>query len=100
MKYRYALGEVIRETRHEQTRTLRWTAQRASMALGYLSEIERGKKEVSSELLSKIAQALRLPTSQLIIRAGYKMSLDEEVCIPVELCYENVIQTLNEPAIF
>ncbi len=50
MRFRHALGEALRETRHEQKHNLRDVAQRGCIALGYLSEIERGHKEVSSRV--------------------------------------------------
>jgi transcriptional regulator with XRE-family HTH domain len=59
------------------------------MALGYLSEIERGQKEVSSEILDDLATALRVPTYQLIIEAGYLMGGTPNF-VPVELELERV----------
>ena len=47
--------------------TLRQVAARASVALGYLSEVERGQKEVSSEILASVAEALEVPLS-LVMR--------------------------------
>ena len=44
------------------------------MALGYLSEVERGQKEVSSELLDAVAQAYGVPTSSLVIEAGVRLA--------------------------
>jgi len=51
MLLRHAIGEVLRELRHEQGLDLRTVSSRASMAMGYLSEVERGNKEVGSEIL-------------------------------------------------
>jgi len=76
MKFRHALGEVIRETRHELGLNLREVSQRGSVALGYLSEVERGHKEVSSEILDCIAEALGLPTYELIEIASWKMKIE------------------------
>jgi len=75
MKFRHALGEVIRETRHELGLNLRDVSQLGSVALGYLSEVERGHKEVSSEILDCIAEALGLPTYQLIELSSWKMKV-------------------------
>jgi transcriptional regulator with XRE-family HTH domain len=75
MKFRHALGEVIRETRHELGLNLRDVSQLGSVALGYLSEVERGHKEVSSEILDCIAKALGLPTYQLIELSSWKMKV-------------------------
>jgi transcriptional regulator with XRE-family HTH domain len=74
MKYRYALGSVIKELRNEQGLNLRQVSGKACMALGYLSEVERGQKEPSSEIVDLIASALEIPTHELIILAGYRMA--------------------------
>jgi transcriptional regulator with XRE-family HTH domain len=74
MLYRHALGEVLREERHAQGKTLRTISGTGRIALGYLSEIERGDKEISSEILAGVADALGLQTSDIIIRAGLRMA--------------------------
>ena len=68
--YREALGHIAREERIDQKLTLRQVSTRANMALGYLSELERGQKEASSEVVSSWAAALSLTTGELVIRAG------------------------------
>lgn len=73
MRMREALGEVLRDVRFSQGRTLRDVAYRVPMSLGYLSEIERGHKEISSEILEDLAKALRVPVYQLILDAGYRL---------------------------
>ena len=60
---RQEIGEVLRELRQQKGRTLRQVASRASVALGYLSEVERGQKEASSEILASVAEALDVPIS-------------------------------------
>ena len=60
---RQEIGDVLRTHRLRQGQTLRQVAARASVALGYLSEVERGQKEVSSEILASVADALNLPLS-------------------------------------
>ena len=60
---REVLGESLREQRTAQGRTLREVSQDARVSLGYLSEIERGQKEASSELLAAICGALDVPLS-------------------------------------
>jgi len=89
MRMRIALGDVIREIRLEQGRTLRDVSKQVPMALGYLSEIERGQKDVSSEILDNLAVALKVPTYQLIIEAGYLM-VGTPSFVPVELELERV----------
>lgn len=73
MLMRHALGEVLRELRNEQGLTLRQTAKTSCMALGYLSEIERGHKEVSSEVLDNLARGLGYQTHEVILLAGYRL---------------------------
>ena len=66
MTLRRLLGDALRRHRQEQRRTLRDVAAAARVSLGYLSEVERGEKEASSELLSSICEALDLPMSVLL----------------------------------
>lgn len=63
---RRELGEVLREYRQRQGRTLREVSSDARVSLGYLSEVERGQKEASSELLSSISRALNVPLSHIL----------------------------------
>ena len=62
---RHLLGDVLRRLRLRQGRTLREVSASARVSLGYLSEVERGQKEASSELLSAICSALGIPLSQV-----------------------------------
>jgi transcriptional regulator with XRE-family HTH domain len=63
---REAIGDRLRHARTNQRRTLREVSRAARVSLGYLSEVERGRKEASSELLAAICDALELPLSQLL----------------------------------
>lgn len=63
---REAIGDRLRRTRTAQHRTLREVSRTARVSLGYLSEVERGRKEASSELLAAICQALSLPLPDLL----------------------------------
>jgi len=63
---RTALGRRLRSHREGQRRTLRDVSGSARVSLGYLSEIERGQKEASSELLSSICDALELELADLL----------------------------------
>ena len=63
---RRELGEVLREYRTRQGRTLREVSSDATVSLGYLSEVERGQKEASSELLASICRALNVPLSHVL----------------------------------
>jgi transcriptional regulator with XRE-family HTH domain len=64
------LGEVLRRTRREQGRTLSDVAEAARVSMPYLSEIERGRKEVSSEVLAAICDALRIDLADLLAATG------------------------------
>jgi len=63
---RHELGDVLRDTRLNQGKTLRDVSSEARVSLGYLSEVERGQKEASSELLASICEALDVPMSTVL----------------------------------
>ena len=63
---RRLLGDVLRRLRQQQGRTLREVSGTARVSLGYLSEVERGQKEASSELLASICTALDVPLSTVL----------------------------------
>ncbi|WP_425566228.1 helix-turn-helix domain-containing protein [Sporichthya brevicatena] len=63
---RRLLGDVLRQRRQDQGRTLREVSTEARVSLGYLSEVERGQKEASSELLAAICDALGVRMSDLM----------------------------------
>lgn len=74
---RHEMGEVLRDVRLRRGDTLRQVASRASVALGYLSEIERGQKEPSSEILASVAEALDTPLSQIYHEVGNRLAVRE-----------------------
>jgi transcriptional regulator with XRE-family HTH domain len=74
MRLRVALGDVIRDVRQARGLTLRDVSVRGTVALGYISEVERGHKEVSSEVLENIALALNVPVSDLVVEAGRRLA--------------------------
>jgi transcriptional regulator with XRE-family HTH domain len=74
---REVVGDVLRRARTSQGRTLREVSDAAMVSLGYLSEVERGRKEASSELLSAICAALDVPLSRVLIDAGERMARHE-----------------------
>jgi transcriptional regulator with XRE-family HTH domain len=76
---REAIGDRLRHARTNQRRTLREVSRSARVSLGYLSEVERGRKEASSELLAAICEALELPLSELLHTVASDMSAVEEV---------------------
>lgn len=79
---RHEIGDVLRDFRQRQGYTLRQVASRASVALGYLSEVERGQKEASSEILASVAEALGVPISQIMHEVADRLALSEGVRIP------------------
>lgn len=66
MLLREVVGETLRSERAAQGKTLREVSAAARVSLGYLSEVERGQKEASSELLAAICGSLDLPLSTLL----------------------------------
>ena len=74
---REVVGDVLRQARTSQGRTLREVSDSARVSLGYLSEVERGRKEPSSELLNAICVALKVPLSEVLIGAGERMAREE-----------------------
>ncbi|WP_460744609.1 helix-turn-helix domain-containing protein [Mariniluteicoccus endophyticus] len=79
MLMRELVGETLREERAAQGRTLREVSGDARVSLGYLSEVERGQKEASSELLASICRSLDLPLSTLLLVVSEKMAVEESV---------------------
>ena len=76
---RHEIGDVLRDYRLQRGKTLRQVAGKANVALGYLSEIERGQKEASSEVLQSIADALDSPLSDILIEVGERLAVFEEL---------------------
>ncbi|MDX2377449.1 helix-turn-helix domain-containing protein [Microbacterium sp. LRZ72] len=74
---RQEVGDVLRDFRLQKGQTLRQIASRASVALGYLSEVERGQKEASSEILASVAEALDVPISTIMREVGDRISVLE-----------------------
>ncbi|CAN5219807.1 helix-turn-helix transcriptional regulator [soil metagenome] len=80
---REVVGDVLRRARTTQGRTLREVSDAAMVSLGYLSEVERGRKEASSELLGAICTALDVPLSRVLIDAGERLARQEALSAPV-----------------
>lgn len=88
---RHFLGDALRRLRLRQGRTLREVSAAARVSLGYLSEVERGQKEASSELLASICGALGAPLSQVLREVSDNFAL-------AELQNEPVLTGVREPA--
>jgi transcriptional regulator with XRE-family HTH domain len=89
---RQLLGDVLRRLRLRQGRTLREVSASARVSLGYLSEVERGQKEASSELLAAICGALGTPLSQVFREVSDNFAL-------AELQNEPVLEMPREPGL-
>ena len=87
---RHLLGDALRRLRLRQGRTLREVSASARVSLGYLSEVERGQKEASSELLGSICSALGTPLSQVLREVSDNFAL-------AELQSEPVLTGVREP---
>lgn len=74
---RRLLGDVLRQQRLLQGRTLRDISAEARVSLGYISEIERGQKEASSECLAAICAALEVPLSVLLAHVSAEIAREE-----------------------
>ena len=75
--FRRLLGEVLRDRRMQRGLTLREVSKEARVSLGYISEIERGQKEASSELLSSLCHALDMPLSDVLRNVSDAVALEE-----------------------
>jgi transcriptional regulator with XRE-family HTH domain len=85
---RRLLGDVLRRKRQRQGRTLREVSTAARVSLGYLSEVERGQKEASSELLASICDALGVRMSELL------REVSDELAV-VELAHADGVRSLE-----
>lgn len=74
---RELLGETLRRRRRAQKRTLRDVSKQANVSLGYLSEIERGHKEPSSELLASVCGALQVRLSEVLAEVSREVAVHE-----------------------
>lgn len=77
------IGNSLRAARVDQRRTLRDVAKAARVSLGYLSEVERGHKEASSELLNSICSALNLSLSTILHSVSLAIAATEAPVLTV-----------------
>jgi transcriptional regulator with XRE-family HTH domain len=101
MLLREVIGDALRARRQAQHRTLRQVSTAANVSLGYLSEIERGQKEASSELLSAICEALDAPLSDVLREVSATVALAEQmrdVLVPVEAGAAVAELTVEQPS--
>jgi transcriptional regulator with XRE-family HTH domain len=83
VKLREAVGEALRRRRQGQGRTLREVAEAAGVSLTYLSEVERGRKEASSEVLEAVCAALHLGLAELFFEVAETLAAAEPLPVPV-----------------
>ncbi|WP_433378858.1 helix-turn-helix domain-containing protein [Actinoplanes sp. CA-142083] len=79
---RTVVGEALRRHRQEQQRTLAEVAREACVSVQYLSEVERGRKEPSSEILAAVCDALQIDLSELVVEVGQELAFDR---VPAEV---------------
>lgn len=95
---RHEIGDVLRGARQRQGRTLREVSSAARVSLGYLSEVERGQKEASSELLAAICTALSLPLSVVLREVSDRIAVTEGVTVPDTVPIELTAQVREDLA--
>lgn len=78
---RQVVGDTLRRLRLRQRRTLREVSATARVSLGYLSEVERGRKEASSELLAAICSALDVELSELFAEVSQTLRREEKLAL-------------------
>jgi transcriptional regulator with XRE-family HTH domain len=89
MLLREAIGSGLRRARTLRRRTLRDISRVARVSLGYLSEVERGRKEPSSELLAAICEALDMTVADLLVEVAADMAVvgagarTDDVLVPI-----------------
>ena len=83
--FRRLLGDVLRAQRMQRGMTLREVSAEARVSLGYISEIERGQKEASSELLASLCTALEVPLSHVLREVSDAVAVEEAALAPVPI---------------
>ena len=83
--FRQRLGDVLRDRRADLGMTLRQVSKEARVSLGYISEIERGQKEASSELLASLCDALELPLSSVLRQVSDAIAIEEAATAPTPI---------------
>ncbi len=81
---REVIGDVLRSHRTSQGLTLRELSADARVSLGYISEVERGQKEASSELLAALCSALDVPLSRVLGDASQQLLVIEQRAAAVD----------------
>jgi transcriptional regulator with XRE-family HTH domain len=93
--FRRLLGDVLRAQRVERGMTLREVSAGARVSLGYISEIERGQKEASSELLASLCSALDVRLSDVLREVSDAVAIEEAATMPTPI----PVRTAAEPVV-
>ncbi|PJI94384.1 helix-turn-helix domain-containing protein [Luteimicrobium subarcticum] len=96
---RREIGDVLRDVRQRQGRTLREVSSAARVSLGYLSEVERGQKEASSELLGSICEALDVPLWLVLREVSDRVAVAEGFSIPDTVPADLTMSALAAPPV-
>lgn len=83
--FRRLLGDALRAQRVERGMTLREVSAEARVSLGYISEIERGQKEASSELLASLCTALDVQLSEVLREVSHAAAVEEAATAPTPI---------------
>jgi transcriptional regulator with XRE-family HTH domain len=96
--FRRLLGDVLRDRRMQRGMTLRQVSAVARVSLGYISEIERGQKEASSELLASLCTALDMPLSEVLREVSDAVRVEEAAltAIPITASAKVVARRTGE----
>ena len=81
---RTVVGEVLRRHRQAQRRTLAEVARDACVSVQYLSEVERGRKEPSSEILAAVCDSLRVDLADLLAEVGHDLRVDRATIFSID----------------
>lgn len=96
--FRRLLGDVLRAQRMERGMTLREVSAEARVSLGYISEIERGQKEASSELLSSLCSALDVRLSDVLRQVSHAVAVEEAAVAPTPIPVRTSAQVVASAA--
>ncbi|NEA36456.1 helix-turn-helix transcriptional regulator [Streptomyces sp. SID13031] len=97
MLLRQVIGNVFRRLRRERGITLRELAEQAQVSVPYLSEIERGRKEPSSEILAAICRALDLELADLLTEVQFDLATAVRSTLPLHLQTSSIRVTESGP---
>jgi len=95
---RIHVGEALRRNRLAQRRTLAGVARAARVSVPYLSEVERGRKEASSEVLAAICDALRMELSDLLAEVWHGLVAERTNVVPIGAARKHRLDLARRPA--